>query len=129
MNQLKGFDLDIPTVPPQLEIKASDDVDTPSTSSRVVKLDSNTPICKGTPGERLNEWLFIINDAFSALEVTSDEKKLALVTNYVKGSVLNALIRYRSSEKNPTWKGFTNILKTQYEDTNLETSLGLSFTI
>ena len=75
----------------------------------------------------MNEWLFIINDSFTALEVTSDIKKLTLVTNYVKGSVLNALIRYRTSDKNPTWEGFTQLLKTQYEDTNLEYRLRTQF--
>ena len=90
---------------------------------RQYKLDPNTPKFGGAPGERLTQWLFIIEDAFEAQEVRTDFKKLALISNYVKGSVLNALIRYKNSSVLPTWAGFTKMLKDQYEDTTLDYKL------
>jgi hypothetical protein len=90
---------------------------------RSYKLDTNTKTFGGTPGERLTQWLYIIERAFEAQAVRTDDIKLALVTNYVKGSALTALIAYTSTCKNPTWKGFKDILKEQYEDSNLDYKL------
>ncbi len=87
--------------------------------SKGYKLDSNTKSFSGLPGEKLSQWLFIINNAFTAQNINSDKIKLAAITNYVRGSVLNALIRY-CEETNPTWAGFEKILKTQFEDSNLD---------
>ena len=65
------------------------------------RLDSNTKPFSGNPGERVSQWLFIINDAFTAQNVQTDQLKLSLVTNYLKGSAFNALMRYRKNA-NPT---------------------------
>ena len=90
------------------------------------KLDSNTKTFSGLPGERLSQWLFIVNEAFKAQNVQSDQIKLALIANYVKGSVLNALMRYQK-ETNPSWDGFQKILKEQYEDSNLDYKIRTQF--
>jgi hypothetical protein len=66
------------------------------TAPKSYKLDSNTKVFTGAPGERLSQWLFIINDAFTSINVESDKIKLALITNYLRGGALNTLIRYRS---------------------------------
>jgi len=90
---------------------------------RSYKLDTNTKTFGGAPGERLTQWLYIIERAFEAQAVKTDDIKLALVTNYVKNSALTALMAYTSTCKNPTWKGFKDILKEQYEDSNLDYKL------
>ena len=90
------------------------------------KLDSNTKTFTGAPGERLSQWLFIIDEAFTAQGVAEDKIKLALITNYVKGSALNALMRYQK-EVNPTWIGFQKMLKNQYEDSNLDYRIRTQF--
>ena len=93
---------------------------------KTYKLDPNTKTFSGSPGERLSQWLFIIHEAFTAINVSSDKMKLALITNYVKGAALNSLIRYKS-QPYPTWIGFTQLLKEQYEDTNLDFKLRTQF--
>jgi hypothetical protein len=52
--------------------------------------------------------------------------KLALVANYLRGAALNTLIRYKN-ESNPTWVGFTKVLKDQFEDSNLDYKLRVQF--
>ena len=93
---------------------------------KTYKLDPNTKTFSGSNGERLSQWLFIVNEAFTAINVSSDKMKLALITNYVKGAALNSLIRYKS-QPFPTWIGFTQLLKEQYEDTNLDFKLRTQF--
>ena len=90
------------------------------------KLDSNTKPFSGNPGERVSQWLFIINDAFTAQNVQTDQLKLSLVTNYLKGSAFNALMRYRKNA-NPTWTGFEDLLRSQFEDSNLDYKIRTQF--
>ena len=119
INNEEGFKADTSLekeVSAKLENEASQEEDLRSKS---YKLDSNTKSFSGLPGEKLSQWLFIINNAFTAQNINSDKIKLAAITNYVRGSVLNALIRY-CDEANPTWAGFENILKAQFEDSNLD---------
>ena len=52
--------------------------------------------------------------------------KLALITNYLRGAALNTLIRYKNVS-NQTWSGFTELLKEQYGDSNLEYKLRSQF--
>ncbi len=100
--------------------------DTPNNVTKSYKLDSNTKTFSGNPGERLSHWLFIINDAFVALNVSSDQMKLSLVTNYVKAAAFNALMRYRKNA-NPTWTGFEELLRAQFEDSNLDYKVRTQF--
>ena len=100
--------------------------DASNNSIKSYKLDSNTKTFSGNPGERLSHWLFIINDAFTAQNVPTDQIKLSLVTNYLKGSAFNALIRYRKN-KDPTWTGFEELLKSQFEDSNLDYKIRTQF--
>ena len=94
--------------------------------TKTYKLDPNTKVFTGSSGERLSQWIFIINDAFTSINVTSDKIKLALITNYVKGMALNTLMRYKT-EENPSWDGFVKLLKEQYEDSNLDYKLRTQF--
>jgi hypothetical protein len=94
---------------------------------KTFKLDPNTRTFSGASGDgRLSQWIFIINEAFTAINLTSDKMKLALITNYVKGMALNTLMRYKT-EDNPTWDGFVKLLKEQYEDSNLDYKLRTQF--
>jgi hypothetical protein len=93
------------------------------TEVKAYKLDPNTRSFTGASGEKLSQWLFLIDNAFLALNIHVDKIRLALISNYVKGSALNALIRYTNEEKNPSWGGFVTILKEQFEDTNMEFTL------
>ena len=78
--------------------------------TKTYKLDPNTKVFTGYSGELLSQWIFIINDAFTSINVTSDKIKLALITNYVKGMALNTLMRYKT-EENPSWNGFSKIVE------------------
>ena len=49
-------------------------------NNKIVKLDSNTPIFSNKTGDRLDEWLFVLNNAFSCLKVTDSIEKLKLAT-------------------------------------------------
>ena len=93
------------------------------TDVKSYKLDPNTRSFSGASGEKLSQWLFLINNAFLAQNIHVDKIRLALISNYVKGSALNALIRYTNEEKYPSWGGFVNLLKEQFEDTNMEFKL------
>ena len=79
------------------------------------KLDSNTPSFSGKPGERLDEWLFILNTAFRSLKITSNEERLDMATVYVKEGPLKALMAYQKEAVNPNWIGFQEILRAQFE--------------
>lgn len=103
------------------EVKLNDKYET-----KTYKLDPNTKVFSGSSGERLSQWIFIINDAFTSINVTTDRIKLALVTNYVRGMALNTLMRYKS-EAYPTWDGFIKLLREQYEDSNLDYKLRTQF--
>jgi hypothetical protein len=105
----------------ELEVKLND-----RTETKTYKLDPNTKVFSGSSGERLSQWIFIINDAFTSINVNTDRIKLALVTNYVRGMALNTLMRYKS-EENPTWDGFIKLLREQYEDSNLDYKLRTQF--
>jgi transcriptional regulator of heat shock response len=95
-------------------------------SNKIFKLDSNTKTF-GSQGDRLSHWLFIIKDAFAAQNITNDKDKFTAVTNYLKNNALNTLIRYRNSTENPKWEDFENLLKSQFEDTNLDFKLRTQF--
>ena len=58
--------------------------------------------------------------------VQTDQLKLSLVTNYLKGSAFNALMRYRKNA-NPTWTGFEDLLRSQFEDSNLDYKIRTQF--
>ena len=88
--------------------------------SKFYKLDSNTPVYSNKPGERLDEWLFVLNNSFDVLNINDDIQKLGLATTYVRGPVLQALIRFRKDDPNPNWVGFTKLLRDQYEPRNLD---------
>jgi len=91
--------------------------------NKIVKLDSNTPIFSNKPGDRLDEWLFVLNNAFSCLKVTDSVEKLKLATTYVRGPVLQSLIRYQNEDTEAEWGGFTELLKDLYEPRNQELML------
>ncbi len=91
-----------------------------NTSSKITKLDSNTPTYSNKPGERLDEWLFVLNQAFTVLDIRDGKQKLGLASTYVRGPVLQALIRYTKDDIHANWDGFTKILKDQYEPRNLD---------
>ena len=59
---------------------------------KISKLDSNTPTFSGKSGERLDEWLFVLNTAFESLKVTNDKDHLKFATEYVKDAPLKALM-------------------------------------
>jgi hypothetical protein len=92
-------------------------------NNKIVKLDSNTPIFSNKTGDRLDEWLFVLNNAFSCLKVTDSIEKLKLATTYVKGPVLQSLIRFQNEDQNADWDGFTLLLKELYEPRNQELML------
>ena len=113
--------LDWTSVPEIIEEKATTSK-LESRETRTLKLDANTPVFSNKPGERLDEWLFVLNNAFDVLNI-ADDQKLGLATTYVKGPVLQSLIRFKKEELNPTWEGFTKLLKTLYEPRNQEMQL------
>ncbi|MFY8213617.1 MAG: hypothetical protein ACOVKJ_04090, partial [Flavobacterium sp.] len=88
--------------------------------SKVTKLDSNTPTYSNKPGERLDEWLFVMNQAFAVLNIHDGKQKLGLASTYVRGQVLQALIRYTKDNVHSNRDGFTIILKDQFEPRNLD---------
>jgi hemerythrin-like domain-containing protein len=98
-------------------------MDSIPTEVKAYKLDSNTRSFSGASGEKLSQWLFLIDNAFLAQNIHVDKIRLALISNYVKVSPLNALIRKTNEEKYPSWGGFVKILKEQFEDTNMEFKL------
>ena len=81
-----------------------------NTSSKITKLDSNTPTYSNKPGERLDEWLFVLNQAFTVLDIRDGKQKLGLASTNVRGPVLQALIRYTKDDIHANWDGFTKIL-------------------
>ncbi len=107
-------------------IVKEDETDEEFHKVRTFKLDPNTKVFSGSPGERLSQWLFIINEAFTTINVKSDAMKLSLVTNYLRNGALNCLIRYKS-EPNPSWVGFQKLLRDQYEDSGLDYRLRSQF--
>jgi hypothetical protein len=72
---------------------------------KTVKLEANTPIFANKPGERLDEWLFVLNNSFNRLGVTDSVEKLELATTNVKGPVLQTLIRFRNENVHANWDG------------------------
>ena len=113
---LEGLDWSAPVRAVDAQVIPIDD----KRDSKILKLDSNTPVYSNKPGERLDEWLFVLNNSFELLNISDDKQKLGLATTYVRGPVLQALIRFRKDDPNPNWKGFTKLLKDQYEPRNLE---------
>ena len=91
--------------------------------SKTVKLDTNTPIFANKPGERLDEWLFVLNNSFNRLGVSDSIEKLELATTNVKGPVLQSLIRFKNENVHANWDGFSNLLKELYEPRNQELML------
>ena len=85
-----------------------------------LKLDSNTPAFSGKSGERLDEWLFVLNTAFESLKVTNDKDRLAMATVYVKDAPLKSLMAYRKEDVGANWTGFQKILRSQFEPRHLE---------
>jgi len=81
------------------ESQAQAKVESVQTEIKAYKLDPNTRSFSGASGEKLSQWLFLIDNAFLAQNIHVDKIKLALISNYVKGSALNALIRYTNEEK------------------------------
>jgi hypothetical protein len=100
--------------------------DNKENSIRIYKLDQNIKPFSGAPGESLAQWLFLINESFSIQKLTIDRTKLSLISSCLRGSALNLLIRYLKDE-NPTWNEFINLLKSNFEDTNLDFRLQSQF--
>ena len=84
------------------------------------KLDSNTPSFSGKDGERLDEWLFVMNTAFESLNVRDGKERLNMATVYVKEGPLKALMAYTKNSVKPDWNGFQEILRSQFEPRLLE---------
>ena len=59
------------------------------------------------------------NNAFETQNVKHDKMKLALIANYLEGSPIYSLLKYKN-EENHSWEGFARILKEQFEDSNLD---------
>ena len=89
----------------ELEVKLNDKYET-----KTYKLDPNTKVFSGSSGERLSQWIFIINDAFTSINVTTNRIKLALVTNYVRGMALNLHSTEMSKFAQILLKLYTNTL-------------------
>ena len=85
-----------------------------------LKLDTNIPRFNGEKGQRLEEWLYIINTAFDRLRITEEQFKLQMATTFLSDGPLKVLMCYTKNEKNPTWIAFQDLLKTQYEPRNRE---------
>jgi hypothetical protein len=84
------------------------------------KLDSNTPSFSGKDGERLDEWLFVMNTAFESLKVMDGKERLNMAKVYVKEGPLKALMAYTKNSVKPDWNGFQEILRSQFEPRLLE---------
>ena len=63
-------------------------------SSKKPKLDSNTPIFKGG---NVDNWLFVVNQNF-ALAKINNQDKLKVISSYLRGRLLQTLIR------EPVWR-------------------------
>ena len=110
-------------IPPAILADTVTVVEKHENRSKTVKLDANTPIFANKPGERLDEWLFVLNNSFNRLGVSDSIEKLELATTNVKGPVLQSLIRFKNENVHANWDGFSNLLKELYEPRNQELML------
>ena len=109
-----------------VNIEEEEPLDGKESQIRIYKLDQNIKPFSGAPGESLAQWLFLINESFSCQKLTVDRTKLSLVSSVLRGSALNLLIRYLKDE-NTSWNEFVNLLKSNFEDTNLDFRLQSQF--
>ena len=58
------------------------------------KLDPNTPVYHGLKTENLERWITLINNNLKAGGVP-EERKLYVISNYVKDSALSTLLKYQ----------------------------------
>ena len=80
------------------------------------KLDASMPTFSGKSGERLDEWLYIMETAFSRLKVTDGKERLQMATPLIKEGPLKALMAYTKSDAGSSdWNGFQKVLRTQFE--------------
>ena len=80
------------------------------------KLDASMPTFSGKSGERLDEWLYIMETAFSRLKVTDGKERLQMATPLIKEGPLKALMAYTKSDAvSSDWNGFQKVLRTQFE--------------
>ncbi len=67
---------------------------------KAYRLDPNAPSFSGRKDENVEKWITMMNNNLKAAGVP-EEKKLYVITNYVKESALNTLIKYqRDTEEN-----------------------------
>lgn len=81
---LEKLDWTVPVRTVDTQVVPNDD----RRETKIFKLDSNTPVYSNRPGERLDEWLFVLNNSFDVLNINDDKQKLGLATTYVRGPVL-----------------------------------------
>ena len=84
-----------------------------------LKLPTATPTFSGRANERLEEWLFKINECFFNLRVVDSVEKLHLATTHVSEGPLKELMAYMKRDKKANWEGFEKLLKSLYEPRQL----------
>jgi hypothetical protein len=82
------------------------------------KLSTNTPTFSAAKNEKLDDWIFVVNNAFKSAKIKKSKDKLMQISTYVKNPVLQTLKRYQKDEERPTWKGFCEILRELYDPKN-----------
>ena len=78
-------------------------------AERSYMLDPNTPLFYGRSNENVENWISIISNSIKAAGVPED-RKLAVITPYVRDSALNTLLSYQKSSGVKTLEGFLKLL-------------------
>ncbi|RNA32079.1 hypothetical protein BpHYR1_035366 [Brachionus plicatilis] len=68
-------------------------------------LDSNTPVYYGRTTENVENWISIVSNGIKAAGVPED-KKLAVITPYVKERALSTLLNYQKNSTIKTFEGY-----------------------
>ena len=77
----------------------------------------NMPLFHGRFGERIDDWLFILENNMK-LQMISDSMKLTVATNYLRDAALYLLIDYQATHGVKDWPNFKLRLKAMFEELN-----------
>ena len=73
-------------------------------------LDSNTPVYYGRSTENVENWISIVSNEIKAAGVPED-KKIAVITPYVKETALSILLNYQKNSTIKTFEGYLKVKK------------------
>lgn len=88
------------------------------------KLDSTVPTYSGEMNENLQQWITVITNNISLLNIP-EEKQLLVITNHVKGSALQLYLNYLNDNSfdNKSLEGFLAILYKSQNFANRKASI------